>query len=182
MTLETATPTFGIAISELQPWHLSTNRPGVLQTMMLSAAPTDVSTRHRRNHGLRATQMTDGEKPLGISNTNPAENPIVDSEDDLQMAHRYLPVSSNGTLNATFSVPDLITIPSDEQAHSVTIVQLELEATLSWIAVPSVDTKTHLSVSELLDIANSASSRTLILCFSGKDQERVGVHFPSRYS
>lgn len=63
------------------------------------------------------------------------------------MEYRGLDVSSNGTVNATFSVPGLITVPSDGQAHNVTIVKLELEASLSWIVVPKLDTKTRLSVS-----------------------------------
>ena len=62
------------------------------------------------------------------------------------MVHREVEVSSKGNVSATFRVPGMISIPSDGQAHSVTIVQLKLDASMSWISVPKEDAKTHLKV------------------------------------
>jgi hypothetical protein len=59
--------------------------------------------------------------------------------------HPSMAVSSKG-ISATFRVPGLITIPSDGASHNVTITQLKLDASMSWVTVPKVDTKTHLKV------------------------------------
>lgn len=80
-----------------------------------------------------------------------------------EMEYRGLYVSSNGTVNATFSIPGLITIPSDGQAHNVTIAQLELEASLSWIAVPKLDTKTRLNVSYPISFLECIQNRHFTL-------------------
>jgi hypothetical protein len=63
------------------------------------------------------------------------------------MQYRGLAVSSKGNISATFTVPGTITIPSDGVAHNVTIVELSLDSTMSWVSVPKVDAKTHLNVS-----------------------------------
>lgn len=55
-------------------------------------------------------------------------------------------VTSKGNINATYRVPGLITIPSDSAAHNFTIVQLKLNAAMSWISVPKEDQKAHLTV------------------------------------
>ena len=60
--------------------------------------------------------------------------------------HPSMAVSSNGGISATFRVSGLITIPSDGAFHSVTITQLKLDASMSWVTVPKVDTKAHLKV------------------------------------
>ena len=70
-----------------------------------------------------------------------------DSMDLDAMQYRGLAVSSKGNISATFTVPGTITIPSDGVAHNVTIVQLNLDSTMSWVSVPKVDAKTHLNVS-----------------------------------
>ncbi|KAF7439911.1 hypothetical protein PC9H_000248 [Pleurotus ostreatus] len=53
-------------------------------------------------------------------------------------------IVSQGALSATYQVPGLITIPTDGQNHSVTIVELELGAEMSWIVVPKLDKRVHL--------------------------------------
>ena len=75
-----------------------------------------------------------------------------DSMDLDAMQYRGLAVSSKGNISATFTVPGTITIPSDGVAHNVTIVQLNLDSTMSWVSVPKVDAKTHLNVSLLLEL------------------------------
>jgi hypothetical protein len=49
-------------------------------------------------------------------------------EDTVQ--HRTLQVTSKGNVSATFEVPGVISIPSDGEAHNVTIIQLELDASV----------------------------------------------------
>jgi hypothetical protein len=75
--------------------------------------------------------------------------------------HPSMAVSSKGGISATFRVPGLITIPSDSASHNVTIAQLKLDASMSWVTVPKVDAKTHLKVS------HACSSETMLLtgCF-----------------
>ena len=59
-------------------------------------------------------------------------------------------ITSKGNVSATFTVPGTITIPSDNSAHNVTITQLKLDATMSWIAVPKIDARVRLSVRNLV--------------------------------
>lgn len=63
-----------------------------------------------------------------------------------QMAKRELVVSSKGNVTATFQVPGLISVPTDDESHNVTIAELKLDATMSWVAVPKKETKVHLTV------------------------------------
>lgn len=62
------------------------------------------------------------------------------------MEHRGLEVSSRGNVTATFSVPGLMSIPSDNVAHNVTIVKLSLDATMEWVTIPKREPKVHLKV------------------------------------
>ena len=79
---------------------------------------------------------------------------IEESENDMGFGlfngdptwHSRMAVSPKG-ISATYRVPGLINIPSDNASHSVTIVQLKLDSTMSWVAVPKVDLKMHLKVS-----------------------------------
>ena len=66
-----------------------------------------------------------------------------------EMDHREASVTSQGTINATFSVPGLVSVPCDGDPHTFTIANLELQAELSWVAVPRKDTKVHLKVSQI---------------------------------
>ena len=45
-----------------------------------------------------------------------------------QMAKRDLVVSSKGNVTATFQVPGLISVPTDNESHNVTISELKLDA------------------------------------------------------
>jgi hypothetical protein len=83
--------------------------------------------------------------PAGMGLYEPMEQTDF-SGSDAGMEHRGLSVSSQGGISATFRVPGVITIPSDNTSHNVTVVQLKLDASMSWITVPKVDAKTHLKV------------------------------------
>jgi hypothetical protein len=61
---------------------------------------------------------------------------------------RHLEVTKGkGNVSATFQVPGMINIPSDGVAHNVTIAELKLAASMSWVCVPKKDMKVHLKVS-----------------------------------
>jgi len=62
------------------------------------------------------------------------------------LCFRDTTITSKGNVSATFTVPGTITIPSDDDAHNVTITQLKLGAAMSWIAVPKIDARVRLSV------------------------------------
>lgn len=133
LTLETATPTFGVNVPTLTPWTLSVFSPAALKLKgsrsfgmpsasrfaSLSAAPQSI--RYRGQHS--------------------------ESSESLEIQHRGLQVSSKGYVSATFGIPGLINIPSDNVGHNVTIVKLTLDATMNWVCVPKKDTKVHLKVS-----------------------------------
>ncbi|KAG5640964.1 hypothetical protein DXG03_006525 [Asterophora parasitica] len=138
LTLETATPTFGLGVPTLDQWTLSVYRSpplDVLPTAVLHPAPLLKSRAVKRGK----SALTDSEYSA----------PTV--------AHRELQVTSKGTVSATFEVPGLISIPSDNAAHNVTIAELKLGATMSWVCVPKKDSKMHLSAK-----IKNASQYTLI--------------------
>lgn len=58
-------------------------------------------------------------------------------------------VTSKGNVSATFELPGTVTIPSDGENHNYTIVELQLDADMTWVVVPKHDTKVHLNVSLL---------------------------------
>jgi len=140
LTLETATPTFGVGVPTLTPWTLSVyhsvNAAG-LKAKSLGAL------REGRGRGAPSSEATD------TRSTVPYYMPSSSSELG-QMQHRGLRVSSKGNVSATFGVPGLINIPSDGDAHNVTIVKLGLDATMSWVCVPKKDGKVHLKVRDAL--------------------------------
>ncbi|KAG9226905.1 hypothetical protein CCMSSC00406_0003422 [Pleurotus cornucopiae] len=60
------------------------------------------------------------------------------------MTYATVPMSGFGGLNATYDVPGLISIPNEAQAHIVTIAELKLDASFSWLVVPKLDLSAHL--------------------------------------
>jgi hypothetical protein len=62
------------------------------------------------------------------------------------MGHEDAAVTSTGNMSATFRVPGMVSIPCDGAAHNFTIVELRPQATMSWVAVPKREPKTHLTV------------------------------------
>jgi uncharacterized protein (TIGR02231 family) len=129
LTLETATPTFGVNVPTLTPWTLSVYSPPVMKLKRLG-----FSTPSSSSAAIPAPMMA------GYSTR------FRDTE-SAEMQHRELQVSSRGYVSATFGVPGLINIPSDNVPHNVTIVKLALEAAMNWVCVPKKDTRVHLKVS-----------------------------------
>ena len=142
LTLETASPTFGIGVPTLTPWTISVYRP--------SYAPVKykASSGERFRGGSAALYaMPSGAPPAPAAMTSRAMDvDFLSSSSEGQMQHRGLHVSSKGNVSATFGIPGLINIPSDGVGHNVTIAKLELDASMSWVCVPKKDGKVHLKV------------------------------------
>ncbi|TFK17639.1 hypothetical protein FA15DRAFT_698379 [Coprinopsis marcescibilis] len=145
LTLETATPTFDNQVPELDPWTLSVETPNYVtfkssrSSAFLSAPPPTV-------------------RMMAMAAPAPSAAPIPRPE----MAVRSVEIASKGSVSSTFSVPGKMSIPSDNSAHNVTIVQLTLDAIMSWVSVPKKDTKVNLNAkiknsSEFLLLAGPAS-------------------------
>ncbi|KAF5369113.1 hypothetical protein D9615_010435 [Tricholomella constricta] len=130
LTLETATPTFGVGVPTLDTWNLSLYRAQFKSQMLAYGAPPMASA---------------SVAPMAAKVRRMVSRETSEVERGQTVAHRELQVSSKGNVSATFEVPGLITIPSDNAAHNVTIAELKLGATMSWVCVPKKDTKTHLS-------------------------------------
>jgi hypothetical protein len=137
LTLETAIPTFGLKIPQLEPWTLSTYRPSPPPPVMVQCSSASIMSRTsspRRSARRVLESSCDYED-------NDRSASSIDNRDFL--------VSSKGDINASFSVPGLISIASDNDARNVTIVKLALDASMSWISIPKKEAKAHLTVSFL---------------------------------
>ncbi|KAL0570837.1 hypothetical protein V5O48_011120 [Marasmius crinis-equi] len=128
LTLETATPTFGVNLPNLDQWTLSAYRP---HYPMLRAKKASMSLAPAMS---RRAQMDTYDPTIEDSYGGAA----------VMMDYATTEVTSKGSISATFRVPGLVTIPADEGEHTFTIVELELEAGMTWYAVPKVDTRVHL--------------------------------------
>ncbi|CAA7265466.1 unnamed protein product [Cyclocybe aegerita] len=148
LTLETATPTFGVGVPVLTPWTLSVYRPEIyfkkraLPTAPMMGAPPPPPP---------------GPLPVPMFSRRSSS-----SSEDAEIQYRGLQVSSKGNVSATFGVPGLISIPSDGEGHNVTIVKLSLDADMSWVCVPKKDSRVHLkakikNASEYTLLAGNAS-------------------------
>ena len=85
---------------------------------------------------------------------------------DEEMAYAGSSVTSKGNVTATYRIPGQVTIPADGTEKTFTIVELKLDASMSWISVPKIDQQTHLKV------RNKVVEITLMLKgVEGKDQE-----------
>ncbi|KAH6907607.1 hypothetical protein BKA70DRAFT_1189593 [Coprinopsis sp. MPI-PUGE-AT-0042] len=142
ITLETASPTFGVEIPSLSRWTLNVYRPVVHKAMKKSRSmvPTMSSVRYRKE----AVEESDDDMGFGLFDDAPAV------------------VTSKGNITATFTVPGLMSIPSDGVAHNVTIANLSLDAEMEWVSIPKREAKVHLkatvkNVSEYTFLAGPAS-------------------------
>ncbi|KAF9465724.1 hypothetical protein BDZ94DRAFT_1214090 [Collybia nuda] len=133
LTLETATPTFGLGLPTLHPWTLSFYKHS---PTWYGAPPS-------------GAMMSAPMAPMSAAIAPPPLPPAMRTRGGVGggggIKHRELAVSSKGNINATFEVPGLLTIPSDGVAHNVTIAQLHLDAVMSWVCVPKKDARMHLN-------------------------------------
>ena len=141
LTLETARPTFGLKIPQLEPWTLSTYRPlPPPPSVMVQYASAPIRKRISAPRSERRKRMSVSQLSCDYEDSDSSASSI-DNRDFL--------VSSKGDINASFSVPGLISIPSNNDARNVTIVELALDASMSWISIPKKEAKAHLTVSFL---------------------------------
>ncbi|KAF7357365.1 hypothetical protein MSAN_01332500 [Mycena sanguinolenta] len=172
LTLETSTPTFGLAIPQLPMWNLDVDRYLGFKSKSRVPAPGALMSRERENYRERSRG---GDWAAGGT----AESV---SEDELEpMQFGGASVTSKGNFSATFRVPGMVSIPSDGEAHNFTIVQLSLKAEMSWISVPKVDTKAHINVGEFC-LSDVGIPLTCLLHSAGENHERVGIHAVGRHS
>ncbi|TFK22942.1 mucoidy inhibitor A [Coprinopsis marcescibilis] len=155
IALETAAPTFGLGIPTLSPWTLS-----VYSQPFGKHKPYSNMSKHRGGGGALMPAGMGGaqeEYPQLQAQAYSVSLDMGFGSGESEMQHRSLQVSSKGNITATFTVPGLMTIPSDNVAHNVTIAQLELDATMEWVSVPKLDAKVHLKA-----IVKNASEYTLL--------------------
>ncbi|KAF8335550.1 hypothetical protein F5887DRAFT_989185 [Amanita rubescens] len=134
LRLETATPTYQVGLPSLSPWTLSIYHP---------MPPPPGATR-----AIRSRSAIPPMKMMRKSVASTIEGVDVDAYEAsalLDMLPRGATVTSKGNVSATFDVPGIITIPSDGAAHNVNIIKLNLEAIMSWVAVPKYDARTRLN-------------------------------------
>lgn len=138
--LETAAPTFGLGIPTLSPWTLSQKR---YYAVTLSKSVEFKKRKEQSAYGGGMHELEDS-KSDDLAFYSMMEPPR--GVPPPQMAKRELVVSSKGNVTATFQVPGLISVPTDDESHNVTIAELKLDATMSWVAVPKKEAKVHLTV------------------------------------
>ncbi|KAJ7119768.1 hypothetical protein C8R44DRAFT_737530 [Mycena epipterygia] len=140
LLLETSTPTFGLGISRLPAWNLRVDYGHsepiyYSQYSAIPAPPVIIQAHHSRRSRSRSHSRS-------RSRSHSPRPVIVPAP---SMPFRTTSVTSKGNVNATFRVPGLVSIPSDGEAHNFTIVQLNLKAAMSWVSVPKIDTKAHIT-------------------------------------
>ncbi|KAF4603112.1 hypothetical protein EYR38_003517 [Pleurotus pulmonarius] len=168
LTLDTVNPIFGVEVPSLgscrltkaEPVHPTDNLSEYYpsypaypkhQPMVSQAIPPQEYLRSRipqRNAAFRC-----GTPPCSPSRSrswspHPRSVRSVTPPPPAIHAPRYLtpssPEPSFGGIYAMYDVPGLTSIPNDAQDHNVTIAELKLGATLSWLVVPKVDLRAHL--------------------------------------
>ncbi|KAF9263747.1 hypothetical protein L218DRAFT_901405 [Marasmius fiardii PR-910] len=127
VTLETVTPTHGVALPSLSKWTVSLYTPP-------PPAPRVKQTARRASTHLRTAEaIGDSDEDMGFG-----------LFDDDEMDHAVADISSKGSLSTAFRVPGLVTIPSGNTEQTFTIVELQLDARITWFTIPKVDTRVHL--------------------------------------
>ena len=81
-----------------------------------------------------------------VSEEEDEEEEDMRFEDEPAVRHAFANTQSKGDLSVAYRVPGRITVPSDGEMHNVTIRNLDLPASLSWVSVPKKDTRAHLTV------------------------------------
>jgi hypothetical protein len=138
LTLETVTPTFGLAIPVLTPWWLSVyNHRRYSRALAADSLPQSLGgSAVEKRKTLVSQQCAEVEisEDMGFSFGGP------------EMRKRIMRVASKGDISASFAVPGLISVPSDGVSHNVTVCELALDSVMSWVSVPKKDARAHLTV------------------------------------
>ncbi|KAJ7480596.1 hypothetical protein FB451DRAFT_1556197 [Mycena latifolia] len=158
LLLETSTPTFGVSIPQLPPWNLYFRRHSYGGMQEMAGAHSASVKVEKFNEKRRSSRFRDASS----DSEGGEEDEEVDGAGLPQLSVRGASVTSRGNVSATFRVPGVVSIPSDGAAHNFTIVQLRLQAAMSWVSVPKLDTKAHINAritnaSEYTLLAGTAS-------------------------
>ncbi|KAJ4000504.1 hypothetical protein F5050DRAFT_1685305 [Lentinula boryana] len=172
LTLETATPSYGVQMPTLNPLKLSTNkRPYRMPTAMMPSQPTIIAQaqpviiagsysrsrspeRRGRSRSRSRSSSSDyrGRRALQMRSrrSRSPSPPRIIAPAPKVLNTLGLTVSSKGDgrfNHSVFQVPGLISVPCDGMVHNVTIVELRevLETKLLWFAVPKIDSRVHLN-------------------------------------
>ncbi|KAF4579550.1 hypothetical protein EYR36_001368 [Pleurotus pulmonarius] len=164
LTLDTVNPIFGVEVPSLGSCRLTQSEPvhpidnfseyypsyppySKHQPMVSQAIPPQEYLRSRSPR--RNAAFHSGTPPCSPSRSRSwSPHPRTARSVTPLHAPRYLtppsPEPSFGGIYAMYDVPGLTSIPNDAQDHNVTIAELKLGATLSWLVVPKVDLRAHL--------------------------------------
>lgn len=149
LTLDTVSPTFGLAVPSLGPYRLTEKSnepimPPAMKTMPgMSMGPTVIACPASRS-GSRSSSSRRSRSPAYRYPRH------IVSDRPTPMQHATIPTPNFGGLSTTYDVPGLISVPNIAHAHTVTIAELALDAEFSWLVVPKVDLRAHLKVSKQL--------------------------------
>ncbi|KAF7439897.1 hypothetical protein PC9H_000234 [Pleurotus ostreatus] len=123
LTLETVTPTFGVGLPRLDPWRVGVYKPvprfATRKVGMASRGPLMASSGYELY----------------------SEDLALDKELSPEIVHRETIVTNQGHLSTSFQVPGFISVPTDGEVHTVTVVELRLDAAMAWISIPKVQPK-----------------------------------------
>ncbi|KAF9492716.1 hypothetical protein BDN71DRAFT_1420435 [Pleurotus eryngii] len=145
LILETVTPAFGVALPGLDPWRVGVYKPPLRSKSSIQAPSASYIAQ------LQSTSTSGG--GIGGASMRPGTNrersrgdaePWYELNTDFSATHRETVVANQGSLNASFRVPGCIAVPSDGEVHTVTVVELQLEATMAWIGIPRAVPKVHI--------------------------------------
>ncbi|KAF9032791.1 hypothetical protein BJ165DRAFT_768589 [Panaeolus papilionaceus] len=149
LTLETVRPTFGISIPDLPPWTLSIYQPPPYLSLTKSSALGGGLEKKKAKKSRKRQILKESESSSTCEEAEEVGEMDLDgygAPGGNAVGRRKLFVSSKSNIVASFSVPGIMTVPSDGDGHNVTITELKLGATMSWICVPRKLAKVHLSV------------------------------------
>ncbi|KAE9409776.1 hypothetical protein BT96DRAFT_913285 [Gymnopus androsaceus JB14] len=171
LTLETATPTFGVQIPALQSLKLSVKKPpphypgptiihlppSYPQPVMAPSQPVIIQSRSRSRSRTpprviiaRSRSSSRSFRRMRVRGRSRSQSPVyVPPAPSRALGTLGLIATSKGDgrfNHSVFQVPGLISVPCDGMAHNVTIVELneELDTKLLWVSVPKLDTRVHL--------------------------------------
>ncbi|KAI3622101.1 mucoidy inhibitor a [Moniliophthora roreri] len=148
LTLETAKPSFGVKPPTLGQWNLSVYRP---------PPPPPAPARKQKAAAFSKKAATKTSECVYAEEESDDDMGFQLFDDDTPMDVATASVNANSGMNPSFRVPGLVTIPSHGGERTFTIVELKLDALITWFSIPKVDTKVHLKAK-----VNNDSEYTLL--------------------
>ncbi|KAK1221266.1 hypothetical protein PQX77_015926 [Marasmius sp. AFHP31] len=122
LTLETTTPTYGVTLPTLTQWTVSASSPTIYKAAAVHAEAAK-----------EEVEESDDDMGFGLFD-----------DGGVELEPAIVDVVWKGALSATFKIPGLVTIPPTNSQHTFTIVELKLDALMTWFSIPKVDARVHL--------------------------------------